>query len=61
MRRNKITASIIPPKNKQTLHSFNKKICDFYAAQVEQHLQPLPKTEKLKVIEDLLKYYLLKR
>jgi len=52
--RKEIKAVIVPPKCKQGMRQFEKKICDFYAAQVEQRLRSLPKEQKLEVIDALL-------
>ncbi|MCL2203416.1 MAG: hypothetical protein FWB88_05715 [Defluviitaleaceae bacterium] len=56
MRRQKkeIKAVIMPPKNEHTLRLFEKKMCDFYASQVEQRLRPLPKNQKLEVVDALI-------
>ena len=52
--RKEIKAVIIPPKSKQGISQFEKRICDFYAAQVEQRLRSLPKEQKLEVLDALL-------
>ena len=52
--RKEIKAVIVPPKSKQGIRQFEKRICDFYAAQVEQRLRSLPKEQKLEVIDALL-------
>jgi len=49
-----IKAVLVLPKSEKALRQFEKKICDFYAAQVEQRLQSLPKEKKLEVIDALL-------
>jgi len=56
MRRQKkeIKAVIMPPKNEQTLRLFEKRMCDFYASQVEQRLRSLPKEQKLEVVDALI-------
>ena len=56
MRRQKkeIKAVIMPPKNEQTLRLFEKRMSEFYVAQVEKQLLPLPKEQKLRVIDTLL-------
>jgi hypothetical protein len=49
-----IKAVIVPPKSKHGMRQFEKRISDFYAAQVEQRLRSLPKEQKLEVIDALL-------
>jgi len=49
-----IKAVIVPPKSERAKQAFQKKMCDFYAAQVERRLQSLPKEQKLEVIDALL-------
>ena len=54
-RQNKeIKAVVMPPKNEQMLRLFEKRICDFYALQVEQRLRSLPKDQKLEVVDALM-------
>ena len=56
MRRPKkeIKAVIMPPKNEHTLRLFEKRMCDFYASQVEQRLRSLPKEQKLEIVDALI-------
>ena len=56
MRRQKkeIKAVLVQPKSEHTLLLFEKKMCDFYASQVEQRLQSLPKEKRLEVVDALL-------
>jgi len=56
MKRHKkeIKAVIVMPENKNTLRQFEKKLNDFYIAQVEKRIQHLPKEQKLEVIDALL-------
>jgi len=42
------------PKSEYALRQFEKRMCDFYATQVERRLQPLPKEKKLEVVDALL-------
>jgi hypothetical protein len=49
-----IRAVIVPPKNEHTLRLFEKRMCDFYASQVEQKLRSLPKEQKLEIVDALL-------
>jgi predicted GIY-YIG superfamily endonuclease len=53
-RKKEIKAVIVPPKNEQTLRLFEKRMCDFYALQVEQRLRSLPKEQKLEIVDALL-------
>jgi len=52
--RKEIRAVIVPPKSERAKQQFQKKMCDFYASQVERRLQSLPKKQKLEVIDALL-------
>jgi len=52
--RKEIKAVLVPPKSEQAKRRFEKRICDFYATQVEQILQSLPKEKKLEIIDALL-------
>jgi len=49
-----IKAVIVPPKSERAKQAFQKKMCDFYAAQVEHRLRALPKEKKLEVLEIML-------
>ena len=49
-----ITAVIIPPKSEHAKQQFQKKMSDFYAAQVEKRLLSLPKEQKLQIIDALI-------
>ena len=55
--RKEIKAVIVPPKNKQAIRQFEKRMCDFYAAQVEKRLHSLPKEKKLEVLDSLISVY----
>ena len=52
--RKEIKAVLCLPKSGKALHQFEKRMSDFYAAQVEKRLQSLPKEQKLEVIDALL-------
>ena len=56
MRRQKkeIKAVLHLPKSDQALRQFEKRMCDFYAAQVEKRLHSLPKEQKLEVLNAML-------
>ena len=45
------------PKNEYAVRQFEKKICDFYVAQVEQKLASFPKKKKIEVINAILANY----
>jgi len=49
-----IKVVIVPPKSEHAKQQFQKRMSDFYAAQVERQLQPFPKEQKLKIIDELL-------
>jgi len=49
-----IKAIIVLPEGAHGKRIFEKRICDFYAAQVEQRLHSLPKEQKLEVLDTLL-------
>jgi hypothetical protein len=53
-KRKEIKAVLHLPENEQAIRQFEKKICDFYAAQVEQRLHSLPKEKKLEVLKIML-------
>jgi len=52
--RKEIKAVLVPPKSENAKRLFQKRMCDFYVAQVEQRLRSLPKEQKLEVIDALL-------
>ena len=56
MRRQKkeIKAVLHLPKSDQAIRQFEKRMCDFYAAQVEKKLHSLPKEQKLEVLDAML-------
>ena len=56
MRRQKkeIKAVLHLPKSDQAIRQFEKRMCDFYAAQVEKRLHSLPKEQKLEVLDAML-------
>ncbi len=45
------------PDNEYAIQRFEKKICDFYASQVEQKLRSMPKERKLEIIDAILSHY----
>jgi len=49
-----IKAVLVLPESDNALRQFDKRMCDFYATQVERRLQSLPKKKKLEVIDALL-------
>ena len=49
-----IKAVLHLPDNERTIHRFEKKLCDFYTAQVEKELRHLSKEKKLEVLQELL-------
>jgi len=49
-----IKAVLVLPESGQSKGVFEKRICDFYAAQVERRLLHLPKEQRLEVIDALL-------
>ena len=56
MRRQKkeIKAVLHLPKSDQAIRQFEKRMCDFYASQVEKRLHSLPKEQKLEVLDAML-------
>jgi len=52
-----IKAVLHLPESENAIRQFEKKICDFYVAQVEQKLRPLPKERKLEVLDIMLSSY----
>ena len=52
-----IRAVLHLPDNEQALRQFEKKICDFYAAQVERKLHSLPKDKKIEIVDALIANY----
>ena len=53
-KKKEIKAVLHLPENVNTIRRFEKKMCDFYAAQVEQRLQSLPKEKKLEVLDIMI-------
>ena len=49
-----IKAVLHLPKSDQAIRQFEKRMCDFYAAQVEKRLHSLPKEQKLEVLDAIL-------
>ena len=49
-----ITAVLHLPESDRAIRQFEKKLCDFYAAQVERRLQSLPREKKLEVIDAII-------
>jgi len=49
-----IKAILHLPKSEHAQRQFEKKMCDFYIAQVEKRIQSLPKQQKLEVVDALL-------
>ena len=56
-KKKEIKAILHLPESKPAIRRFEKTICDFYAAQVEQRLNPLPMERKLEVIDIMLSNY----
>ncbi len=52
-----IKAVLHLPKNERAVRQFEKKLCDFYASQVELKLVSLPKCKKLEVLDIMLSNY----
>ena len=52
-----IKAVLHMPESEHAIRQFEKKICDFYVAQVEQKLHSLPKEKKLEVLDIILSSY----
>ena len=42
------------PENEQAIRRFEKKMCDFYANQVEKMLHSLPKEKKLETLQSMI-------
>lgn len=54
---NEIKAVMHLPESETAIRQFEKKICNFYAAQVEKKLCSLPKKEKLEVLQNLIENF----
>jgi len=54
-----IKAVLHLPESEHAINQFEKKICDFYVAQVEQKLHSLPKDKKLEVLDIIISSYIL--
>ena len=52
-----IKAVLHLPESENAIRQFEKKICDFYIAQVEQKLRSLPKEKKLEALDIILASY----
>ena len=52
-----IKAVLHLPESVHAISQFEKKICDFYIAQVEQKLLSLPKEKKLEVLDIIISSY----
>lgn len=52
-----IKAVLHLPENEYAIRQFEKKICDFYATQVEQRLRFLQKEKKLEVLDIMISNY----
>ncbi len=49
-----IKAVLHLPENERSIGRFEKKVCDFYVARVEQRLTSLPRAKKLEVLDIML-------
>ena len=56
-KKKEIKAILHLPDGEDAKRQFEKKISDFYIAQVEQRLRPLPKEKKLEVLNIMLANY----
>ena len=56
-KKKEITAVLHLPESEQAIRQFEKRICDFYVAQVEKRIRSLPKEQKLEVIDALLLHF----
>ena len=52
-----IKAILCLPKSEHIIYQFEKRMGDFYAAQVERGLRPLPKEEKIEALDAIISSY----
>ncbi len=49
-----IKVALHMPENEHALRQFEKRICEFYSAQVERRLSALPKEKQLEVLDIII-------
>jgi hypothetical protein len=52
-----IKAVLHLPDNEQAIRQFEKKLCDFYASQIEKRISSFPKAKKIEVIDAIISHY----